>query len=183
MSACPAPGMGSLPACPPTAMMTRSADQERPSSAAMECGPVKRTGPGGASQCSPAGPVLAPARVARGVMAERCSWPGRRLLARDGRGGSRGRAQPGGGGCTGATALILADQVDDGVDQGQVGKGLREVPEMTPGMRVDLLGVQEQRAGVGEQFFAQRPGAGYLSNLGQRGDQPERANRERTFLA
>ena len=62
--------------------------------------------------------------------------------------------------------FVGADQMDDRVDEREVGEGLREVPEVTPGMRVDLLGVQQQRARVGEQLFAQRPGAGDLSDLG-----------------
>ncbi len=47
-------------------------------------------------------------------------------------------------------------------------EGLREVPEVTPGMRVDLLGVQEQRGGVGQELLAQGPGAVQLPDLGQR---------------
>jgi hypothetical protein len=52
-----------------------------------------------------------------------------------------------------------------------------------PGMGVDLLGVQEQRAGQGQQLLAQRPGTGHLTDPGQRRDQRERSDRERAFLA
>jgi hypothetical protein len=38
----------------------------------------------------------------------------------------------------GLVHFVGADQVDDRVDERQVGEGLREVPEVTPGMRVDL---------------------------------------------
>ena len=86
---------------------------------------------------------------------------------------SRSSARAGGDGGAGAAALVLADQVHDGIDQRKVGEGLREVPQVTAGMRVDLLGIQEQRTGLGEQLLAQRPGAGHLPDLGQRGDQPE----------
>jgi hypothetical protein len=95
------------------------------------------------------------------------------------RSGARAR----GGGGAGAAALVLADQVHNGVDQRQVREGLREVPEVPARVRVDLLGVQQQRAGVGQQLLAQGPGAGQLPDLGQRGDQPERADGERSLLA
>src|SRR5215469_6656998 len=66
----------------------------------------------------------------------------------------------------GSVHFVGVDQVDDRVDERQMGEGLREVPEVPSGMRVDLLGVQQQRACVGEQLLAQCPGAGYLPDLG-----------------
>src|SRR5436309_2441691 len=39
------------------------------------------------------------------------------------------------------TGLVDPDQVDHGVDQGQVGEGLGEVAEVTSAARVELLGV------------------------------------------
>ena len=50
-------------------------------------------------------------------------------------------------------------------------------------MGIDLLGVEEQRARVREQLLAQRPGPIELPELCQGGDQPERADRERSLLA
>lgn len=68
----------------------------------------------------------------------------------------------------GAELLVRPDQVHDGVDERQMREGLREVPEVTAGMRVDLLGVQEQRGGVGQELLAQGPGAVQLPDFGQR---------------
>ena len=51
--------------------------------------------------------------------------------------------------------LFGADDVDHGVDQRQAGEGLREVSQVPSGMRLDLLGVQVQRAGEGQQPLAQ----------------------------
>ena len=48
--------------------------------------------------------------------------------------------------------------------------------------RVDLLGVELQRAGVGQQLLAQLAGAVELADLAQRRDQPERADGERALL-
>ena len=50
---------------------------------------------------------------------------------------------------------------------------------MPPGVGVDLLGVQQQRAGQGRQFLAQGASAGDLADFCQREDQPERADGER----
>jgi hypothetical protein len=72
--------------------------------------------------------------------------------------------------------------VHDRVDLGQVRERLREVPEVAPGVRVDLLGVQQQRAGQRQQLLAQRAGACHLADLGERRDQPEGADRERALL-
>src|SRR5262245_66575961 len=78
------------------------------------------------------------------------SWPagvrpGCWLLARDGRSGPWRWVQPGGGDGSGATVFVLADQVDDGVDQGQVGESLREVPEVQRGAGVVLRGLIHAR--------------------------------------
>src|SRR5580704_11878555 len=62
--------------------------------------------------------------------------------------GCRHRIEPGPGHGLGRGPLVFADQVHDGVDQGQVGERLREVPQMPAGVRVDFLGIQQQRAGV-----------------------------------
>ena len=78
--------------------------------------------------------------------------------------------------------LFLADDVHDGVDQGQVRKGLREVTQVAAGPRVDLLAVEQQRAGVGQDLLADVPGALVLADFGQRRDQPERADGERPLL-
>ena len=58
-----------------------------------------------------------------------------------------------------------------------------KLPEVAPAVRVDLLGVEQQRARVGEQLLAQRPGSLDLADLGEGGDEPERADRERPLLA
>ena len=58
-----------------------------------------------------------------------------------------------------------------------------KLPRWRPVMRVDLLGVEAERAGVAEQPLAQRPGAVELADLAQRRDQPERADQERALLA
>jgi len=62
------------------------------------------------------------------------------------------RARPGR-----VVVLFRADQAGHRVDQCQVGEGLREVAEVAAAARVDLLGIQQQRAGGVQQPFAQRP--------------------------
>ena len=57
-----------------------------------------------------------------------------------------------------ACRLLGADHVHDRVDQRQVGERLREVAQVPPAARVDLLGVELERAGVGEQPLAQLAG-------------------------
>jgi hypothetical protein len=37
---------------------------------------------------------------------------------------------------------------------------------VTPGVRVDFLGVQEQRAGIGQKLLAQRPSPVDFADLG-----------------
>ena len=57
-----------------------------------------------------------------------------------------------------------------------------EVAQMLAGARLDLLGVEVERAGERQQPFTQLPGAGDLTDLHQRRDQPERADDECAFL-
>src|SRR3954469_19069193 len=59
---------------------------------------------------------------------------------------------------------------------------LREVPEVAPAVWLDLLGIQQQRARVGEELLAECARALYLADLRERGDEPERADRERPLL-
>src|SRR5690242_21623843 len=51
------------------------------------------------------------------------------------------------------------------VDQGQVGEGLGEVAQVPAGPGVDLLGVEQQRAGVGQHLLAQVAGPALLADL------------------
>ena len=60
------------------------------------------------------------------------------------------------GGVTISRAALALDDVHDCVDQGQVGERLREVAQVAAAARVDLLGVELQRAGVREQSTARR---------------------------
>ena len=88
---------------------------------------------------------------------------------------ARHRPTPSRGGCPGSVTpagparsdrgsaartrhLLGPDDVHDRVDQRQVGERLREVAEVPPAVRVDLLGVELQRAGVREQPLAQLAG-------------------------
>jgi LuxR family maltose regulon positive regulatory protein len=82
----------------------------------------------------------------------------------------------------GADLRVFADQVHDGVDERQVRECLRKVPQVPPGPCIDLLGIQQQRAGIRQQLLAQPPRPVDLPDLGQRRDKPERADRERPFL-
>ena len=82
--------------------------------------------------------------------------------------------------------VVLAlqpDHVQHRVDQGQVGEGLREVAQVLAGVGVDLLAVQVERSGEGQQLGAQLAGPVVLTDLAQRRHQPERADRERPLLA
>ena len=83
----------------------------------------------------------------------------------------------------GLEALVCPDDVHDRVDQRKVGEGLREVAQVAAGARVDLLGVETERAGVGEQLLAEVTAALDLADLDQRGHEPERADREGALLA
>jgi len=82
----------------------------------------------------------------------------------------------------GRDPLVLEDQVHEGVDQREVRERLREVPEVTAGVRFDLLGIQQERAREGQQLLAQGAGTGELPDVGESRDQPERADREGPFL-
>ncbi len=78
----------------------------------------------------------------------------------------------------GRLALLGVDDVHDRVDQRQVGEGLREVAQVAPGLRIDLLAVQVERAGEGEQPLAQAARPLELADLDQRRYQPEGADGE-----
>src|ERR1017187_10830233 len=47
----------------------------------------------------------------------------------------------------GCRVLLRFDEAGDRFDEGEVGEGLRKVPEVLTGRRVDLLGVELHRAG------------------------------------
>ena len=64
--------------------------------------------------------------------------------------------------------FFRANEVHERVNEGQVGEGLREVAEVTAIHRIQLLGVEPQWTGVGEQAFAQCFGAGHFSDLNER---------------
>jgi len=83
----------------------------------------------------------------------------------------------------GRDPLVLEDQVHQGVDERQVGEGLREVSEVPAGVRFYLLGVEQQRACQGQQLLAQGAGPGELADVSEGRYQPERADREGPFLA
>ena len=80
-------------------------------------------------------------------------------------------------------ALLRVDHVQDGVDQRQVRERLREVAEVPAAARVDLLGVEAERARVREQLLAEVVRARELADLDERRDEPERADRERSLGA
>ena len=56
----------------------------------------------------------------------------------------------------GGQLLVGADDVHDGVDQREVGERLREVAQVPAAVRVDLLGVEPERAGERQELLAQR---------------------------
>ena len=60
---------------------------------------------------------------------------------------------------------------------------LREVSEVAAGPRIDLLGVEAERAGVAEEALAELAAALDLADLAQRRDEPERADEERALVA
>src|ERR1700693_3711964 len=60
------------------------------------------------------------------------------------------------------------DHVHDGVDQRQVREGLREVAQVPAAARVDLLGIELQRARVRQQLLAQLACPVQLTDLAQR---------------
>ena len=54
--------------------------------------------------------------------------------------------------------LLGLDQLGDRLDQGQMGEGLGEVAQVLTGGGVDLLGVELEGSGEGQQLLAQVPG-------------------------
>jgi hypothetical protein len=92
--------------------------------------------------------------------------------------------QPVGCGPPGLFHLVFgSNHVHHSVDQRQMGEGLREVAEVAAVLSVDLLGVELEWTGEGEQPFAELTGAPVLPDGRQRGDQPERADRKSALLA
>jgi hypothetical protein len=74
--------------------------------------------------------------------------------------------------------LLGLDQVHHGVDQREVRERLREVAKMPARGRVDLLAVQAERARKRQELLAQGVRPVHLTDLDQRRDEPERADRE-----
>src|SRR6478735_745467 len=72
--------------------------------------------------------------------------------------------------------------MDDGVDQREVGEGLRKVAKVATRRRVDLFREQLQRAPECEQLLAELPRTVDLADFDQGRDKPERADRERSLL-
>src|SRR5438128_4551248 len=99
--------------------------------------------------------------------------PGVRARAR----GLEGRRED-----AGLDALLGSDHVHDRVDQREVGECLREIAEVAPAPGVDLLGVELERTGVGEELLAEVACPIYLSDLGEGRDEPEGADRERSLF-
>jgi hypothetical protein len=62
--------------------------------------------------------------------------------------------------------LLGVDHVHDCVDQSQVRERLREVAEVAAALRVDLLGVEAERARVREQLVAEVAAAGAIGANG-----------------
>src|SRR5439155_16467200 len=79
--------------------------------------------------------------------------------------------------------MLGVDDVDDRVDQRQVGERLRIVAPVAPGLWVDLFCVQAQRACRGQETFAEPTRARKLPDLDERRDKPEGADGERALLA
>src|SRR6185312_228848 len=80
------------------------------------------------------------------------------------------------------SAPCLVDLPSRG-DQPDVAEGLREVAEQLTVRRVDLLSQKAQVIRVRGQLIEQLLRPIGLPGLGERGDQPERADDERAFLA
>src|SRR5215211_9184813 len=81
-----------------------------------------------------------------------------------------------------ARAALGLYHVEQRVDHRQVRERVREVSQVAAGVGVQVLGVQPERAGVGQQALAQLARGVLLANLVERRDQPERAHRERLAL-
>src|SRR5690242_19355944 len=78
---------------------------------------------------------------------------------------------------------LRRDEAGRGVDEGEVGEGLREVAEVLTRAGVDLLRVEVERPGERKELLEQLPGPGGLADHRERGDEPERADGERALLA
>src|ERR1700733_4921310 len=83
----------------------------------------------------------------------------------------------------GRVGPLRLDQSSYGVDQGQVGKRLREVSQMLPGGRVDLFGVELQGSREVQQLLAQGPPPRRLADHAERRGEPEGADGEGALLA
>jgi hypothetical protein len=79
--------------------------------------------------------------------------------------GRLGGPHAGEGDLPGGGALVLADQVRARVDERQVREDPGQVPRVQAGARFCLPSVRQQRAGVGRQLRAQRPGARLASPI------------------
>jgi hypothetical protein len=79
--------------------------------------------------------------------------------------------------------ILELDHVQHRVDEREVREGLREVAEVLPAVRVDLLAIELQRAGERQQLGTQLARLVDLADLTQGRDQPERADGERALLA
>ena len=74
------------------------------------------------------------------------------------------------------------DHVDHGIDQGQVSEGLREVPEVLTGVRVDFFAVKLQCTRESQQFGAELPGALVFPDFAQCRDEPEGSDSKAALL-
>src|SRR5438876_242681 len=79
--------------------------------------------------------------------------------------------------------LLGDDDPGRGLDQCEVRERLREVPEMPPGRRVELLRVEAEGRRDAEQPLHQVASPLQLSGDRERGDEPERADEEGPLLA
>src|SRR5712672_491300 len=67
--------------------------------------------------------------------------------------------------------------------QREMGEGLREVPQVSPRLRVVFFGIEAEGRGDPQQPLHQVAGALHLSHDRQRRYEPERADHERSFVA
>src|SRR5580698_7630526 len=72
--------------------------------------------------------------------------------------------------------LLCFDEPAHGIYERQVGEGLREVPQMFPGLSVDLLGVELEGPGEVQELLAELARPLVLADHAERGDEPERAD-------
>src|SRR5215831_12976206 len=75
------------------------------------------------------------------------------------------------------------DYVRRGLDQREVGKRLRKVPQVPPCLWVELLGVEAKGRGDPEQPLHQVTGSLHLAHDRKRRHKPKRADQERSLLA